>query len=187
MGICPWALTSPEMKTYHDQEWGHPEHDSQKLFELLSLETYQAGLSWQTVLNKRAAFRRDFADFSLAKVAAMTTTDIEQLLTDTTIIRNRQKLMATVNNAQVILALPTKTEFSDFNQYLWHYVDGKPQINYPQTSQEVPAQSRLSQQISADLKKLGFKFVGPTICYSFLQAVGMIDDHLVGCPAKSQV
>ncbi|WP_125768985.1 DNA-3-methyladenine glycosylase I [Lapidilactobacillus wuchangensis] len=186
MAICSWALSSATMKRYHDQEWGQPEHDSQKLFELLSLETYQAGLSWQTVLNKRAAFRQDFHHFDIKTVAAMTTTDIERLMQDPAIIRNRRKLEATVANAQAVLALPATTEFQHFSEYLWHFVNGVPQINYPQTVAEVPTQSPLSVLVARDLKKKGFKFVGPTTIYSFLQAMGMIDDHLRDCPAKTQ-
>lgn len=186
MTICPWALSSPAMKAYHDQEWGRPEHDSQKLFELLSLETYQAGLSWQTVLNKRAAFRQAFADFDIKIVAAMTSADIDRLMQEPAIIRNRRKLTATVANAQAILALPVTTGFADFNHYLWHFVADVPQVNQPQTVAEVPTQSALSVQVARDLKKNGFKFVGPTTIYSFLQAVGIIDDHLRDCPAKVQ-
>lgn len=184
MTVCSWAGSSPVMQAYHDQEWGHPEHDAQKTFELLSLEIFQAGLSWQTVLNKRAAFRKAFANFDPTVVAAYTEDDVARLLADAAIIRNRRKILATISNAQAILALAEKTGFSDFSAYLWHFTDGKVVHHQPTTMADVPSRSPLSETVAKDLKRLGFKFVGPTVVYAFLQATGVIDDHLVGCPAK---
>ncbi|WP_261807111.1 DNA-3-methyladenine glycosylase I [Lapidilactobacillus luobeiensis] len=184
MAECSWAHQSPELQVYHDHIWGKPVTDEQQLFKRLCLETYQAGLSWQTVLNKQAAFAEDFHDFELVKVAAMTTKELEQILQDPRIIRNRLKIAATVNNAQAVLRLDSEGEFSSLSTYLWHFVDGQPLIAYPMTEQEVPSTSPLAQQIARDLKRRGFKFVGPTIVYSWLQAVGIVNDHLVGCPAK---
>lgn len=181
MTDCPWGSATPELQIYHDQEWGKPQYDPQKLFELLCLETYQAGLSWQTVLKKRAAFREDFLQFDPQSVAKMTDADIERLMQDPRIIRNRLKLTDTVINARALIELEA-TE--GFETYLWSFVEGQPIVNQPLTASEVPAQSALSQRISKDLKKRGFKFVGPTIIYSFLQGAGLINDHLVGCSAK---
>lgn len=186
MPICPWALSSSSMKAYHDQEWGKPTHHEPQLFELLSLETYQAGLSWQIVLTKRAAFQQAFHDYDLAAVSQMDQADLAPLMKNPQLIRNRRKLEATVTNARAILKLRQDGEFSDFDHYLWHFVDGQPQIDQPQTSADVPSQSPLSVQIAKDMHQRGFKFVGPVIVYSYLQAIGMIDDHLVGCPAKTQ-
>lgn len=174
---CDWAVASPTMQRYHDEEWGRPEHDQQKLFALLCLETYQAGLSWQTVLNKRAAFTQDFYEFDLQRVAAMTPADVDQLLQDTRIIRNRRKLEATINNAQVILNWPE----GNFETWLWHFVGGQPiRHHFTQTS-EIPGTTDLAQHISREMKKRGLKFVGPTTVYSFLQAAGLINDHLMSC------
>jgi len=175
---CPWATSSPEMQRYHDTEWGHPEHDERALFELLCLETYQAGLSWQTVLNKRAAFRRDFADFDVARVAAMTPADLQHLLQDPAIIRNRLKLAATITNAQVIQQWPAGTSFGT---WLWDFVGGQPIRHQFQTGDQIPATTDLAQHVSREMKKRGFKFVGPTIIYSFMQAAGLINDHLLTC------
>ncbi|MFD1454621.1 DNA-3-methyladenine glycosylase I [Levilactobacillus lanxiensis] len=175
---CDWATSSPEMERYHDEEWCRPEHDEQRLFELLCLETYQAGLSWQTVLNKRAAFQRDFYNYDLKRVAAMTDADIERLLQDAEIIRNRQKLVATVNNARVILNWPAESTFS---AWLWSFVDGKPIRHAIASDAQLPATTDLAQHISREMKKRGFKFVGPTTTYSFLQAAGLVNDHLLSC------
>ncbi|AYM02433.1 DNA-3-methyladenine glycosylase I [Levilactobacillus yiduensis] len=175
---CEWATGSPVMERYHDEEWCRPQHDLQKLFEMLCLETYQAGLSWQTVLNKRAAFRQDFYDYDIAKVAAMTPADIDRLLTDPEIIRNRRKLEATVNNAQVILNWPAG---SDFATWLWAFVGGQPIRHAVQSDAQVPATTDLAQHISREMKKRGFKFVGPTTVYSFLQGAGLVNDHVIGC------
>lgn len=170
-----WMNATAELLTYYEQEWGQPEHDDQRLFELLCLETYQAGLSWQTVLAKRAAFRTAFYQFEIQKVAQMTTTDIDHLLQNPAIIRNRRKLAATVNNAQIVLAI--QQELGSFNQYLWAFVDGQPIVNRPKTWADVPAQSALSVAVSRDMKRRGFQFVGPVTVYSYLQGAGLIDDH----------
>ncbi|WP_125607802.1 DNA-3-methyladenine glycosylase I [Lapidilactobacillus bayanensis] len=181
MTECTWAQSSPAMQQYHDTEWGKPEHDSQKLFGLLCLETFQAGLSWQTVLNKRAAFEQDFQNFEPHHVAQMTATDVERLMQDPAIIRNRRKIEAAITNAQAVLQLEAD---GGFGQYLWSFVDDQPLINHPQTDTEVPATSALSERVSKALKQQGFKFVGPTIIYSFLQGAGLINDHVDGCPFK---
>ncbi|WP_261810585.1 DNA-3-methyladenine glycosylase I [Levilactobacillus humaensis] len=175
---CTWVSDSPSMQDYHDEEWGRPEHNPQKLFELLSLETYQAGLSWQTVLNKRAAFKTAFYDYDLAKVAAMTPADIERLLTNAAIIRNRRKLEATVANAQAIL---TWDDPADFASWLWAFVDGQPIRHTIHSMADLPATTDLSKQVARELKKKGFKFVGPATVYSFLEAAGLINDHELSC------
>ncbi|SMS15039.1 DNA-3-methyladenine glycosylase [Levilactobacillus zymae] len=175
---CPWAEQSPSLQRYHDTEWGRPLHDNQRLFELLCLETYQAGLSWQTVLNKRAAFQRAFYHYDLAQVAAMTPADLARLQQDASIIRNRLKLAATVNNAQVILHWPAG---SDFSTWLWAFVGGQPIRHHFTVADQLPATTDLARLISREMKKRGFKFVGPTTVYSFLQAAGLINDHLVTC------
>lgn len=175
---CDWANSSPEMQAYHDNEWGHPEHAVPVLFELLCLETYQAGLSWQTVINKRPAFRRDFYKYDVARVAAMTDDDLERLLTDKAIIRNRLKLTATINNARV---LANWSESVPFDEWLWNFVDGRPVRHAVTTMAEMPATTELAKAIAKAMKKLGLKFVGPTTVYSFLQAAGLVNDHLLSC------
>jgi len=171
-----WADASPELRDYHDHEWGIPQHEDDKLFELLSLETYQAGLSWQIVLKKRAAFNRAFHHFKIKQVAKMTAGDIDELMQNPDIIRNRRKLEATVTNAQAVQRV--QAEFGSFDQYLWNFVHGEPIINRPKRAEEVPAQTELSQLVSKDMKQRGFKFVGPVTIYSYLQGAGLVDDHL---------
>ncbi|BDZ29790.1 DNA-3-methyladenine glycosylase I [Lactiplantibacillus sp. WILCCON 0030] len=179
MKRCDWAEhATPLMQQYHDNEWGRPEHDQQKLFELLCLETYQAGLSWQTVLNKRAAFNEDFYNYDVAKVAAMTATDMDRLLQDARIIRHRQKLAATINNAQVIQNWPAGSTYS---AWLWSFVDDKPIRQAWQSAAEIPTTNELAKRVSKAMKARGFKFVGPTTIYSYLQAAGLINDHLADC------
>jgi len=178
MKRCDWANSTPLMQEYHDNEWGRPQHDQQKLFELLSLETYQAGLSWQTVLNKRAAFKEDFYNYDIARVAAMTDDDLDRLLQDERIIRHRQKLAATINNAKVIQNWSASSSYSD---WLWSFVDGQPIRQAWKTAAEMPATNDLAKHVSKEMKKLGFKFVGPTTIYSYLQGAGLINDHLVDC------
>lgn len=175
---CGWATSSPAMMRYHDEEWCRPEHDEQRLFELLSLETYQAGLSWQTVLNKRAAFRRDFDDFDLKRVAAMTAADLERLLQDPAIIRNRRKLAATINNARVILNWPSGESFA---AWLWSFVNNQPLRHAVTDDSDMPATTDLAQHISREMKKRGFQFVGPITVYSFMQAAGLVNDHWLTC------
>jgi DNA-3-methyladenine glycosylase I len=167
------------MTAYHDEEWGTPLHDDRKIFEFLVLEGMQAGLSWRTVLAKRENFRRAFDRFDPAKVARYTARDIRRLLGDAGIIRNRQKILAAINNAKRFLEV--QEEFGSFDRYIWGFVLGKPVVNRLKTFSEMPAKTPLSDRISKDLKARGFKFVGSTIVYSHLQATGLVNDHLVTC------
>ncbi|MGN6327807.1 MAG: DNA-3-methyladenine glycosylase I [Rhodanobacter sp.] len=176
---CAWAGSDPLMRDYHDTEWGVPLHDDRALFEFLCLEGAQAGLSWRTVLAKRDNYRQAFHDFEIAPVAAMTDRALEKRLLDPGIIRNRLKVSSTRDNA--IAALKVVDEFGSLDAYLWSFVDGKPLVNRWREPSEVPASTALSDRMSKALKQRGFRFVGSTICYSLLQATGMINDHLVGC------
>lgn len=177
---CHWASgTDALMRDYHDTEWGVPQHDDRVLFEFLCLEGAQAGLSWRTVLNKRENYRKAFHQFEIARVASMTDRALEKLLLDPGIIRNRLKVASTRDNA--IAALKIIDEFGSLDAWLWSFVDGKPRCNRWHSQAEVPASTELSDRMSKALKKRGFRFVGTTICYSLLQATGMINDHLVGC------
>lgn len=177
---CAWAANGDTlMRNYHDTEWGVPLHEDRGLFEFLCLEGAQAGLSWRTVLAKRDNYRRAFHQFDIPRVAAMSDRELEKLLLDPGIIRNRLKVSATRTNARA--ALGVIAEFGSLDVYLWSFVDGKPLRNRWRSQGEVPASTVLSDRMSRALKKRGFRFVGSTICYSLLQATGMIDDHLVGC------
>ncbi len=177
---CAWAANGDTlMRDYHDTEWGVPLHEDRALFEFLCLEGAQAGLSWRTVLAKRDNYRRAFHQFDIPRVAAMSDRELEKLLLDPGIIRNRLKVSATRDNA--LAALGVIAEFGSLDVYLWSFVDGKPLRNRWRSQGEVPASTVLSDRMSRALKKRGFRFVGSTICYSLLQATGMIDDHLVGC------
>ena len=177
---CHWAANGdPLMRDYHDTEWGVPLHDDRALFEFLCLEGAQAGLSWRTVLAKRDNYRKAFHQFEIVRVAAMTDRELEKLLLDPGIIRNRLKVSSTRDNA--IAALDVIAEFGSLDVYLWSFVDGKPLRNRWRSQGEVPASTALSDRMSKALKKRGFRFVGTTICYSLLQATGMVNDHLVGC------
>ena len=176
---CEWAGTDPLMLDYHDREWGAPSHDDSFLYEMLTLEGAQAGLSWRTVLAKRDNYRKAFHHFEIARVAAMTDRELEKLLLDPGIIRNRLKVASTRDNA--IAALRVIEEFGSLDGYLWSFVDGKPLRNRWRSQADVPASTELSDRMSKALKKRGFRFVGTTICYSLLQATGMVNDHLVGC------
>lgn len=183
MKRCSWVRTeNPIYVAYHDEEWGRPLHDDQALFELLCLETYQAGLSWETVLNKRAAFRQAFYHYNINKVAQMTDQELNALLDNPTIIRNRAKLYATRSNAQAFLRI--QAEFGSFDQFVWSYVGGMPHIHAVVDYRQAPAQTDLSQKISKVLKKHGFKFVGPVCVYSFMQAAGLVNDHENQCEWK---
>ena len=164
---------------YHDMEWGVPVHDDQKMFEMLLLETFQAGLSWLTVLKKRERFRVRFKQFDPVQVAQMTDRELEELLSDKGIIRNRQKIFAARNNAQTFLR--TAHEFGSFCSYLWAFVGHMPIVNRWNRSSELPSRSALSEAISKDMKRRGFQFVGPTVVYAHLQAAGLVNDHLIGC------
>ncbi len=176
---CAWAQAEPNI-SYHDQEWGVPLHDDRALFELLILEGAQAGLSWTTILNKRENYRRAFDGFDAQKISRYGAKKVASLLADAGIVRNRLKIAATIRNAQAFLAV--QQEFGRFDRYLWSFVDGKPIVNHRRTMQEVPARSPESDALSKDLLQRGFKFVGSTICYAFMQASGMVNDHLVTCP-----
>jgi DNA-3-methyladenine glycosylase I len=179
---CPWCLGSPEYIAYHDREWGRPVHDDRVFFEFLTLEGAQAGLSWSTILAKRENYRRAFAGFDPARVARFGTAKVAKLLQDPGIVRNRLKLAGTVKNAKAFLAV--QQEFGSFDKYVWQFVGGRPKVNRPRSLKAVPATSPESDALSKDLKRRGFTFVGSTIMYAFMQATGMVDDHIVGCPAK---
>ena len=177
---CEWASGGNEpMRAYHDEEWGVPSHDDVHLFEMLTLEGAQAGLSWSTILNKRVGYRRAFAGFDPAVVARFGAKDIERLLADPGIVRNRLKVESTVNNA--VRVLETQESEGSLDAYLWSFVDGKPIVNRWRTLGQIPAETELSKAISKDLKRRGFRFVGPTGIYAFMQTVGMVDDHTVDC------
>jgi DNA-3-methyladenine glycosylase I len=177
---CPWvSLKDPVMLAYHDEEWGVPVHDDRKIFEFLVLEGAQAGLSWSTILNKRENFRRAFAGFDPKRVAAFDKKKVEKLLSDPGIIRNRRKVEAAVSNAEAFLEV--QDEFGSFDSYIWSFVGGRPIRNKWKSLSQIPVTSPVAQTMSADLVKRGFKFVGPTICYSHMQAAGMVNDHLVDC------
>ena len=176
---CSWADSSDLMRAYHDTEWGVPLRDDRALFEFLCLEGAQAGLSWSTVLNKRENYRRAFAGFDIAKCARLTDKRIEALLGDAGIIRNRMKITSVRDNARA--AQEAIDEFGSLDKYLWSFVGGKPIRNAWRNSGEVPAKTEISDRMSKALAKRGFRFVGSTICYAFMQATGMVDDHLVGC------
>jgi DNA-3-methyladenine glycosylase I len=176
---CAWAGGDPLYLAYHDKEWGVPDHDDRRLFEMLILEGAQAGLSWLTILRKRGGYRRAFDDFAVAKVAAYGPRDLRRLLEDEGIVRNRLKIEAAVANAQAALAVAER--HGSLGAFLWRYVDGVPRQNAWRTLGEIPASTSESDAMSRDLKRLGFRFVGPTICYAFMQAVGMVNDHLISC------
>jgi len=178
MKRCSWARSEP-MIAYHDTEWGVPVHDDQMLFELLCLEGAQAGLSWETVLRKRDRYRSLFKDFDPAAVARFTPARIEKILGDPGIIRNRAKVESVVANAKALLKV--RKEFGSFDTYIWSFVDGKPAAKRRRSTAQIPSSSAQSQAMSGDLRARGFRFVGPTICYAFMQAVGMVNDHLVSC------
>ena len=176
---CEWAEFNDLMKKYHDKEWCTPIHDDRILFEFLMLEGAQAGLSWNTILQKRENFRKAFDGFDYKKIAKYNEKKVEELLNDTGIIRNRLKIEAAISNAKALLEV--QNEFGSFSNYIWKFVNDKPIINKFKTLEELPSKTEQSELISKDLKKLGFKFVGPTIIYSFMQAVGMTNDHTTDC------
>lgn len=177
---CTWPGTDIQYVAYHDTEWGVPEMDSRALFEKLILDGFQAGLSWITILRKRDNFRLAFDDFEPEIIARYTEKDIERCLNDAGIIRHRGKIEATIGNAQAFLHL--RDAGQEFNDFCWQFVDGKPLINTFKTTQEIPAQTDASRDLSKALKQAGFKFCGPVIVYAFMQAVGMVNDHLIDCP-----
>lgn len=183
---CDWAGTDPLMIRYHDLEWGSPQRDRIRLFEKLSLEGAQAGLSWRTILTKREGYRVCFSGFDPAKVARFTPARVEKLMLDTRIVRNRAKITSVIDNAQALLAL--EAEIGSFSDYLWSFVDGAPVVNRWKHLSEVPAITDTSKALSKDLKARGFRFVGPTTMYALMQAMGMVNDHTITCfrhPLKS--
>jgi DNA-3-methyladenine glycosylase I len=176
---CGWVTDDPLYQKYHDEEWGFPVHDDRKHFEFLVLESAQAGLSWLTVLRKREGYRRAFAQFDARKVAKFDECMVDKLLTDASIIRNRQKIEAAINNAKRFLEV--QKEFGSFDAYCWVFVGGNPLLNKRKTLKDIPTTTPESDAFSKDLKKRGFKFVGSTIIYAHMQAVGMVDDHVASC------
>jgi DNA-3-methyladenine glycosylase I len=183
-GTCSWANSSAVMRAYHDEEWGVPSRDDRHLFEMLNLEGAQAGLSWSTVLNRREGYRRAFAEFDPVKVAAFDDSRLEELREDTGIIRNRLKIYGARTNATAFLAV--QAEFGSFAVYLWGWINDTRIVNHPHSLGDLAPTSELSDRMSKDLKRRGFTFVGSTIVYSLLEAVGLIDDHVVGCPRKRE-
>ena len=182
---CPWCIGNALYEQYHDQEWGVPTFDDQILFEFLTLETFQAGLSWLTILKKRENFRNAFDGFDYQKIASYNQTKINQLLSDRGIVRNKLKILALISNAKAFINL--QKESGSFSNYLWNWVDRKQIVNRFEKLEDIPAFTKLSTAISVDLKKRGFRFVGPTIVYSKMQAIGMVNDHLTSCFRHEQV
>lgn len=183
-GRCPWCGTDPLYVAYHDTEWGVPEYDGRALWEKLILDGFQAGLAWITILRKREAFRAAFAGFQPQVIAGWGEAEVTRLLGDAGIVRHRGKIEGTIASAQAWLRIEERQGFSD---YLWRYLDGEPLQNAVASMAEIPAETPLSQRIARDLKAEGFKFCGPTITYAFMQATGMVNDHLVSCPRHAQV
>jgi DNA-3-methyladenine glycosylase I len=179
MERCPWCGSEPLYVAYHDEEWGRPVHDEKRHFEFLLLETQQAGLSWSTILKKREGYREAFASFEPEKVAGFTKSRIEKLLSNPTIVRNRRKIEAAVRNARAFLAVAE--EWGSFDAYIWSFVDGKPLVNRWKSPSDVPTTSGQSDRLAADMKKRGFSFVGSTTMYAHMQAIGLVNDHLVSC------
>jgi len=182
---CSWALNSAKEELYHDQEWGQPQHDERKLFEFLLLEGAQAGLSWRTILEKRDAYRLAFDDFDPEIVAFYNPAKLAELQQNPGIVRNRLKIRSAVVNAQAFLAV--QQSFGSFDAFIWRYVDYSPVQNHWRCHADLPAFSAVSEQMSKDMRKLGFKFVGKTICYAFMQAIGMVNDHTVDCFRHQQL
>ena len=176
---CQWAGNDPLYQKYHDEEWGVPVHNDQKLFEMLILEGAQAGLSWITILRKRENYRKAFSNFDAKKIAKYDSKKVEQLLLNEGIVRNKLKIASTIQNAKLFLEL--QKEFGSFDKYIWQFTAGKPVKNNWKSLKEIPPKTKESDAMSKDLKKRGFKFVGSTICYAFMQAVGMVNDHTVDC------
>ncbi|WP_405099081.1 DNA-3-methyladenine glycosylase I [Oceanobacillus sp. FSL H7-0719] len=176
---CSWVTNDPIYIAYHDNEWGKPVHDDRKLFEMLTLEGAQAGLSWITILKRRENYQAAFDDFNVEVISRYSSDKIDALLQDPGIIRNRRKIESVIRNAQAFLSV--QDEFGSFDAYIWKFIGGNPLINHWQTDDEVPAKTKESEAMSKDLKKRGFSFIGPTICYAFMQATGMVNDHTKGC------
>ena len=182
---CGWSNSDPLYVAYHDEEWGVPCHDDRQLIEMLIQEGAQAGLSWLTILKKRENYRKAFDGFDIAKVAAYGPREVERLLANPGIVRNRLKIAATIQNARGVLAL--QKQYGSLDAFLWRYVDGVPRQNKLKALSEIPVRTEQSDAMSKDLKKLGFNFVGSTICYAFIQAVGMVNDHVVDCFRHAEV
>jgi len=182
---CEWAGSDPLYIAYHDCEWGVPEYDDDKLFEHLILDTHQAGLSWITILRKRENYREAFNQFDPVKIACYEEKKKEELLSNKGIVRNKLKIESTIQNAQSFLEI--QKEFGSFSQYIWSFIGGKPRMNQWKNHSDLPAKTEESEMMSKDLKKRGFRFVGPTICYAFMQAVGMVNDHTTDCFRYSEL
>lgn len=179
---CGWCEKDDLYRNYHDTEWGKPIYDDEKFFEFLMLESFQAGLSWHTILKKRENFRIAFDNFEYKKIAKYSEDQVLILMQDAGIIRNRLKILATINNAQRFKEV--QKEFGTFSKYIWGFVDGKPLMNHPKNLEDVPATTEISDALAKDLKKRGFKFMGSTVMYAFMQATGMVNDHVVNCHCK---
>lgn len=179
---CNWPGEDTLMRVYHDEEWGVPLHDDRKLFEFMVLDAFQAGLSWRTILRKRENFRRAFDNFEVEKIALYDEEKIQTLMQDVSIIRNQAKIRATVGNAKAFLAV--QSEFGTFDRYIWQFTGGISIDNKPRVNADIPAKSAESDAMSKDLLKRGFKFVGSTICYAFMQAAGMVNDHIITCSRR---
>ena len=182
MADCNWPGNDALMREYHDIEWGKPLHDDKRLFEYMVLDAFQAGLSWKTILHKREGFSRAFAGFDVVQVSQYTEEKIQELMQDASIVRNQAKIRATVGNAQAFIRV--QEEFGSFDKYIWQFTGGTTKMNHPESNADIPARSAESDAMSKDLLKRGFKFVGSTICYAFMQAAGMVNDHLEGCSCK---
>jgi len=182
---CPWCLGFPEYIRYHDEEWGVPSRDPAHLFEMLILEGAQAGLSWAVILKKREGYRRAFANFDPERIARFSAADMARLRSDPGIVRNRLKVRAAIGNARAWLDLQNRED--SVVEWLWRYVDGRPQVHHYRSLDEVPATSPASEAMSRDLRRLGFRFVGGTICYAFMQSAGMVNDHLLSCPRHAEI
>ena len=181
---CSWCEKDDLYRAYHDNEWGKPVYDDETIFEFLVLESFQAGLSWYTILKKRENFKEAFDDFDYNKIAAYPDEKAEELMQNSGIIRNRLKILATVNNAKRFMEV--QEEFGTFSKYIWSFVGGKPIVNHPQTLKDVPATSEISDALAKDLKKRGFKFLGSTVVYAHMQATGMVNDHVQECWVRNQ-
>jgi DNA-3-methyladenine glycosylase I len=179
---CAWCGTDELYQKYHDEEWGKPVYDDETIFEFLVLESFQAGLSWITILRKRENFRKAFDNFDYQKIANYPDEKVEELMQDAGIIRNRLKILATISNAQKFIE--TQKEFGSFSKYIWGFIGGKPIINLPKTLKDVPATTEISDKLAKDLKKRGFKFLGSTVVYAHMQATGLVDDHVTECWVK---
>jgi len=179
---CSWPGSDALMRSYHDEEWGKPLHDDRKLFEFMVMDAFQAGLSWRTILYTRENFRRAFDNFEAEKIALYDEEKIQSLMQDASIVRNQAKIRATVGNAKAFMLV--QAEYRSFDNYIWQFTGGTTLMNHPTMNAEIPVKSTESDAMSKDLLKRGFKFVGSTICYAFMQAAGMVNDHLVGCQHK---